>query len=156
MKLKAATEINHTTSRAIEPTIRHSRVPIVDVRKPGAITIVRSRMLYARAALNAKGGVRFGMRHIRRLTRAPWHLTTAYMKCRRSKPFYGSKQRTTDGAYHALHLSTSIWYTQCLHIQGRYARNGHAIQGLHTTRERDTTTDVSIDLEQYAFSSRDC
>jgi hypothetical protein len=34
-------------------------------RAPGAITFVRSRMLYAKAALNAKGGVRFGMRHIR-------------------------------------------------------------------------------------------
>ncbi|KAH9878518.1 hypothetical protein IAQ61_001790 [Plenodomus lingam] len=38
-------------------------------RKPGAITFVRSRMLYARAALNAKGGVRFGMRHIHVLNR---------------------------------------------------------------------------------------
>lgn len=34
-------------------------------RQPNAITFVRNRMLYARAALNAKGGVRFGMRHIR-------------------------------------------------------------------------------------------
>ena len=34
-------------------------------KAPGAITFVRSRMLYAKAALNAKGGVRFGMRHIR-------------------------------------------------------------------------------------------
>jgi telomerase reverse transcriptase len=34
-------------------------------RAPGAITFVRSRMLYAKAALNAKGGVRFGMHHIR-------------------------------------------------------------------------------------------
>jgi hypothetical protein len=34
-------------------------------RAPGSITFVRSRMLYAKAALNAKGGVRFGLRHIR-------------------------------------------------------------------------------------------
>ena len=34
-------------------------------RQPNAIAFVRNRMLYARAALNAKGGVRFGMRHIR-------------------------------------------------------------------------------------------
>ncbi|KAJ4344797.1 Telomerase reverse transcriptase [Didymosphaeria variabile] len=34
-------------------------------RKPNAIMFVRNRMLYARAALNAKGGIRFGMRHIR-------------------------------------------------------------------------------------------
>jgi hypothetical protein len=32
---------------------------------PSTITFVRSRMMYAKAALNAKGGVRFGMRHIR-------------------------------------------------------------------------------------------
>lgn len=32
---------------------------------PGDILFVRNRMLYARAALNAKGTVRFGLRHIR-------------------------------------------------------------------------------------------
>jgi hypothetical protein len=31
----------------------------------GAITFVRSRMMYAKASPNAKGGLRFGMRHIR-------------------------------------------------------------------------------------------
>jgi hypothetical protein len=41
--------------------------PKSENRAPGAITFVRSRMLYAKAALNAKGGVRFGMRHIRSL-----------------------------------------------------------------------------------------
>jgi len=40
----------------------------IESKKPGAITFVRSRMLYAKAALNAKGGVRFGMRHIRALS----------------------------------------------------------------------------------------
>jgi len=37
----------------------------VEERSASTITFVRSRMLYAKAALNAKGGVRFGMRHIR-------------------------------------------------------------------------------------------
>lgn len=32
---------------------------------PASIVFVRNRMLYARAALNAQGGVRFGLRHIR-------------------------------------------------------------------------------------------
>ena len=32
---------------------------------PRKIAFVRSRMFYAKAALNAKGGIRFGMRHIR-------------------------------------------------------------------------------------------
>jgi telomerase reverse transcriptase len=36
-----------------------------EIKNPSAITFVRTRMLYAKAALNAKGGVRFGMRHIR-------------------------------------------------------------------------------------------
>jgi hypothetical protein len=35
-------------------------------KKPSAIIFVRSRMFYARAVLNAKGNVRFGMRHIRK------------------------------------------------------------------------------------------
>lgn len=37
-------------------------------RKPSSIAFARSRMLYARAGLNAKGGVRFGMRHIRKIS----------------------------------------------------------------------------------------
>ena len=32
---------------------------------PGSIAFVRNRMLYARAALNARGNVQFGLRHIR-------------------------------------------------------------------------------------------
>ncbi|KAF2003575.1 hypothetical protein P154DRAFT_96154 [Amniculicola lignicola CBS 123094] len=38
-------------------------------RKLSAITFVRSRIFYARPALNAKGGIRFGMRHIHVLNR---------------------------------------------------------------------------------------
>lgn len=34
--------------------------------RPAEITFVRNRMLYARAALNARGNVHFGLRHIRR------------------------------------------------------------------------------------------
>jgi hypothetical protein len=37
----------------------------LDLRTPGGITFVRNRMLYARAALNPKGDVRSGLRHIR-------------------------------------------------------------------------------------------
>ncbi|KAF2630853.1 hypothetical protein BU25DRAFT_249279 [Macroventuria anomochaeta] len=38
-------------------------------RTPCKIAFVRSRMFYAKAALNAKGGIRFGMRHIHVLNR---------------------------------------------------------------------------------------
>ncbi|PVH95994.1 hypothetical protein DM02DRAFT_132437 [Periconia macrospinosa] len=42
-----------------------------EVRKPASISFVRSRMFYARAALNGKTGVRFGLRHIHVLNRFP-------------------------------------------------------------------------------------
>ncbi|KAI4267754.1 MAG: hypothetical protein LQ337_008202 [Flavoplaca oasis] len=40
-------------------------------KSPSAITFVRNRMFYARAVLNAKGKVRFGLRHIHVLNRYP-------------------------------------------------------------------------------------
>lgn len=36
-------------------------------RPPAAINFVRSRMFHARAALDAKGKIKFGLRHIREL-----------------------------------------------------------------------------------------
>lgn len=39
--------------------------PKAPIRSPSDIIFVRHRMLYARAALNARGSVRFGLRHIR-------------------------------------------------------------------------------------------
>jgi len=39
--------------------------PHLHCRSPVAITFVRHRMFYARAALNAKAKVTFGLRHIR-------------------------------------------------------------------------------------------
>ncbi|KAI9715739.1 MAG: hypothetical protein M1812_005737 [Candelaria pacifica] len=42
-----------------------------DLHPPMAIIFVRNRMLYARAALNGKGDVRFGLRHIHVLNRYP-------------------------------------------------------------------------------------
>lgn len=56
-------------------------------RTPGAITFVRSRMLYAKAALNAKGGVRFGMRHIRAFSIMICRIAAPDMACRRLEPF---------------------------------------------------------------------
>lgn len=38
------------------------------IRRPADIRIVRHRMLYAKAALNAKGEANLGLRHIRRCT----------------------------------------------------------------------------------------
>lgn len=41
-------------------------------RRPVEISFARNRMLYARAALNAKGNIRFGLRHIHVLNRFPF------------------------------------------------------------------------------------
>ena len=43
-------------------------------RSPSAIIFVRSRIFYARAALNAKGNVTFGLRHIRKPREYAWTL----------------------------------------------------------------------------------
>jgi hypothetical protein len=41
-------------------------------RTPARILFVRNRILYARAALNTQGNVRFGFRHIRTLHGIPF------------------------------------------------------------------------------------
>lgn len=48
-----------SNSRALHDVSRQT------VNSPSAITFVRNRMFYARAALNTKGRVTFGLRHIR-------------------------------------------------------------------------------------------
>ena len=56
-----------------QPTLRVGGTPLprptdkskVSCHSPASISFVRSRMFYARAALNAKGRVTFGLRHIR-------------------------------------------------------------------------------------------
>lgn len=48
-----------------EPS-RTERLTLKPTRKPAAIYFVRNRMFFARAAFNAKGGVSFGLRHIRK------------------------------------------------------------------------------------------
>ncbi|KAL8935567.1 MAG: hypothetical protein Q9211_004632 [Gyalolechia sp. 1 TL-2023] len=45
--------------------------PTSVLRSPASIRFVRNRIFYARAALNAKGKVRFGLRHIHVLNRYP-------------------------------------------------------------------------------------
>jgi telomerase reverse transcriptase len=45
--------------------------PKTTARSPPNITLVRNRMMHARAALNKQGEVRFGLRHIRENPRFP-------------------------------------------------------------------------------------
>jgi telomerase reverse transcriptase len=61
---------------AAEPLENHTTAPLTSQagkpnRSPGDIIFVRTRILYARAALNAKGSVRFGLRHIRTCCELP-------------------------------------------------------------------------------------
>jgi hypothetical protein len=63
-ELKAVPVPNNAPTSNLEDGKRPHAL-VSENRSTGAIRFVRSRMLYARAAINAKGGVRFGMRHIR-------------------------------------------------------------------------------------------
>lgn len=51
---------------------RSSAAPENPCHTPSTISFIRSRMLYARAALNARGLVHFGLRHIRKLPNSPF------------------------------------------------------------------------------------
>ena len=53
-------------SEAVQVRPEPKNTPQSCCNSPAAISFVRNRMFYARAALNAKGRVRFGLRHIRR------------------------------------------------------------------------------------------
>jgi hypothetical protein len=90
----------------------------VEQRGPSAITFVRSRMLYAKAALNAKGGVRFGMRHIRR-TFPILGLPIANSGFRCSEPTHQKRRPFPNYSHTAPHLSSTIRPTQCVFFQGR-------------------------------------
>ncbi len=59
--------------------------------RPSEISFVRSRMLYARAALNARGLVHFGLRHIRTSTLPRVNSTTlsVILRCFESLPCQG-------------------------------------------------------------------
>ncbi|KAF2810104.1 uncharacterized protein BDZ99DRAFT_304375 [Mytilinidion resinicola] len=71
LKPNRASKTGPHTIAAKDPKLLPIRGPLpkLEARTPASIKFVRSRMLYARAALNAKGGVRFGMRHIHVLNR---------------------------------------------------------------------------------------
>lgn len=63
----ASPVLSHTEKAApAKPRTLALAEPSTDLNTPGAITLVRNRMFYARAALNARGEVRFGLRHIRK------------------------------------------------------------------------------------------
>ncbi|KAK1782090.1 Telomerase ribonucleoprotein complex RNA binding domain-containing protein [Copromyces sp. CBS 386.78] len=53
---------------------------------PSEITFARNRMLYARAALNARGSVHFGLRHIHVLNRFPCKAPSESEGANKSKP----------------------------------------------------------------------
>lgn len=90
----------------------------IESKKPGAITFVRTRMLYAKAALNAKGGVRFGMRHIRAFQLFFECFIETNFICRCSQSIHQSRRQARDSTYHAVYLPPSIRLAQRLHFQG--------------------------------------
>ena len=69
--LQLASKGHSLTSTLIKenPSKKRAGIERPVVNSPASITLVRSRMLYARPALNAKGNVTFGLRHIHALNR---------------------------------------------------------------------------------------
>ena len=64
--------VDHSSAAQVSRTAQPSRTRNTlckSTRSPAAIYIVRNRMFFARAALNAKGKITFGLRHIRKLNR---------------------------------------------------------------------------------------
>ena len=66
----ASTDLEKRNKTPVEPKSKPK--PRV-LNKPGDISFVRNRLLYARAAVNAKGETRLGLRHIR-MSKLPIYL----------------------------------------------------------------------------------
>ncbi|XXG94534.1 hypothetical protein Hte_000791 [Hypoxylon texense] len=83
--------------------------PVGDtVKAPSAIVFVRNRMLYARAALNARGLVHFGLRHIHVLNRSPYnHLNEEDETSAESK-----RRKTSQNETHTLRVLMYIFPRQ--------------------------------------------
>lgn len=61
-----------------QTVVSSTKKPTSFERRPTEIIFVRSRMLYARAALNARGSVQFGLRHIRKCLSRRFHATDGF------------------------------------------------------------------------------
>lgn len=104
-------------------------------KTPAAITFVRNRMFYARAALNAKGKVTFGLRHIREFTSV--YNMSDLMLARRFKSIWRLQQERPYNSCDEVHFSKAIWFAQCFHIRGRLQGDRSVFQRLHPARARD-------------------
>lgn len=63
-QIKNPGSIGAVTSNGASP-VKLSNNPTDVLHKPNGILFVRRRMLYARPAINPRGDVRFGLKHIR-------------------------------------------------------------------------------------------
>ena len=94
------------------------------------VVFVRSRIFYARPALNAKGKVTFGLRHIRRnCILRKYHDILRCNRCTESLFKFG--QFLSHKATSEVHLSQAIWAAQCLYVFGGQTGNRSALQRLH-------------------------
>ncbi|KAI1498263.1 hypothetical protein F5X99DRAFT_336353 [Biscogniauxia marginata] len=84
-------EIEALTSQTLE---------VDNVKNPSEIIFVRNRMLYARAALNARGLVHFGLRHIHVLNRSPYN----HLNDGQQRSAGGQKQMARQNELHTLRV----------------------------------------------------
>ncbi len=114
--------------------------------RPSEISFVRSRMLYARAALNARGLVHFGLRHIRVSPPfQPHYLPLADTpRCPKPLPLQdptpanqARPARRERRAHHDVHLPAAVRAAQRLHVDGRPPADVAEVSGLYVEGRGD-------------------
>lgn len=104
-------------------------------KNPAAITFVRNRMFYARAALNAKGRVTFGLRHIRKFGTT---VQTVGLMCNRClESVFRQCQYRAHSPCDEICVPEAIWDAQCLYLYSRLKGKHSAFQRLHSSRARN-------------------
>jgi hypothetical protein len=79
-----------------------------DLRTPGNITFVRNRMLYARAALNSKGEVHIGLRHIRQFPDM-FSCVLKLIESRCPESIFGPQELRAYSSRNEIYFSTRVW-----------------------------------------------
>lgn len=111
----SASNITITPDPSRQNTFRKvNKDTCVRCNSPGSITFVRNRMLYARAALNAKGKVTFGLRHIRKNPSARYLIILTSHRC--FKSLLQCPDPRAYGSRNEIHLPQTVWIAQCVYF----------------------------------------
>ena len=110
-----------------------SELKLQTARSPTAIQFVRSRMFYARAALNSEATVTMGLKHIRKTYCLKILLSRDLTQRRRAESVQKCLRRKARFAPDEIHFPTAIRASQRLHLSRKSSRNNSAFQRLYLT-----------------------